>query len=430
MKTYQEALSSIYFRIPRGVKLGLPPVREACERAGSPHLAFPVIHIGGTNGKGSVAAMVSSVLREAGYHVGLFTSPHLCRFAERIQVDGQPIAEDVLVDVLNRSIELGPSLTFFETVFLTASIAFRDLGVDAAVLEVGLGGRLDATNVVEGPIATGITRIAFDHMDKLGQSLEEIAREKAGIAKPGSPMILGPMPDNIDALIRKHASSLGASNIMAVGREIPLSQSNDEECVVHVPGMSSITMRPSLAGAHQFANAAVVAGLCGLARSRLPAITEDTIAKGVNATRWPGRLEKINTRDGIVMIDSAHNPDGAQSLAQHLMRMERDGQRSREKTAMVFGALADKAWREMLNILGPLCDHRFYVEPGGRAPAPTQRMAEAYPGSPRASVREALDEARAKVGPSGLVIVAGSIFLAGEARALLLGLERDPPVSL
>ena len=182
MDALVQALASIYFRVPRGVQLGLGDVMSACERADCPQQAFPVVHIGGTNGKGSVAAMVASVMRSAGYRTGLFTSPHLVRFAERIQIDSEPIARDPLVAALTQAIEIGPTLSFFETTFLAAMLAFRDARVDVAVLEVGLGGRLDATNVVERPLATAVTRVAFDHMDKLGPKIEQIALEKASIA--------------------------------------------------------------------------------------------------------------------------------------------------------------------------------------------------------------------------------------------------------
>jgi len=170
---FEDALRSVYARIPLGMRLGLAAMEEACARLGHPEQAFPTVHVAGTNGKGSVAAMVEAIAREHGLRTGLFTSPHLARFAERIQIDGQPIGDGALLAVLERAITGGADLSFFETTTLAAFLAFREAKVDIAVVEVGLGGRLDATNVIPSPRAACITRIAFDHMDKLGKSLVE-----------------------------------------------------------------------------------------------------------------------------------------------------------------------------------------------------------------------------------------------------------------
>ena len=193
------ALHDLYARVPLGMRLGLDAMRAACTRAGNPELSFEVAHVAGTNGKGSTCAMVESMARAAGKKTGLYTSPHLCRFAERIRIDGEPISDETLADVLDRALDLGPELSFFEAATLAAFLAFRDANVDVAVVEVGIGGRLDATNVVARPRVTAITRVALDHMDRLGDTLESIAREKAGIAKPGVAMVLGPMAHNVRA---------------------------------------------------------------------------------------------------------------------------------------------------------------------------------------------------------------------------------------
>jgi dihydrofolate synthase/folylpolyglutamate synthase len=425
------ALGSIYSRVPRGVNLGLGPIAEACARAGSPERAFAAVHVGGTNGKGSVAAMVAAALGRCGLRVGLFTSPHLGRYAERIQVAGAPIGESRLVESLERAIEIGPGLTFFETTFLAAAIAFRAECVEVAVLEVGLGGRLDATNVVPGPLATAVTRVSLDHVDKLGSTLEAIAWEKASIAKPGVPMVLGPMPEEALGAARARSVELGASAVLALGQEVALDRDGDGTARVRVPGgWPGIALRPSLAGAHQLDNAAVAAALCALAAPGLEAVTGRAIEEGIAATRWPGRLERLHDGAGEVLIDCAHNPDGARALAAHLEAIgARDG-RGPARTALVFGAVADKDWCGMLEAIGPGCAHRFFVEPGGRSPAPVDEMAHRFGGRAVESVAEALSRAREAVGAGGLVVVAGSIFLAGEVRAGLLGLVRDPPVAM
>lgn len=422
MRNLAQALGSIYFRIPRGMQFGLDDVRGACERAGSPHLAVPAIHIAGTNGKGSVASMTASALRAAGYRVGLFTSPHLIRFAERIQVNGAPVGNDLLTLCLDEAIETGPKLSFFETTFLAAMLAFRRSGVDVAVVEVGLGGRLDATNVIEKPLVTAVTRIALEHCDKLGHTLEAIAFEKASIAKPGVPMIFGPMDEVVDRASRETAARLGVREILGLGREIRYVRSNGH-AEVAADGHHFV-LQPRLIGEHQHQNAAVAAMTCAMASRHLPALDRQAIERGIAAADWPARLEMVHDGRGDVLLDAAHNPDCMQALTSHLRRLEP------RRTALVFGAVADKSWGEMLDMIAPLTAERFYVEPGGRAAAPLDEMARRFGGRVMTDLPEALRAARESAGDDGLVIVAGSIFLVGNARATLLGLERDPPVAL
>ncbi len=191
MNGLAESLAELYARVPRGIELGLDNMRASCTRFGNPEKRFDVIHVAGTNGKGSTCAVVESVARTAGKKTGLYTSPHLSRFAERIRVDGEPLGDIMLARILADVLARAPELTFFEAATMTAFVAFAEAKVDLAIIEVGIGGRLDATNVVERPLACGIASIAFDHMDKLGGTLAEIAREKAGIAKQGVPLVLG-----------------------------------------------------------------------------------------------------------------------------------------------------------------------------------------------------------------------------------------------
>lgn len=404
------------------MQFGLDDVRAACERAGSPHLAVPAVHIAGTNGKGSVAAMVASALRAGGYRVGMFTSPHLCRFAERIQVDGSPIRDDLLIWCLDEAIDLGPKLSFFETTFLAAMLAFRRAEVDVAVVEVGLGGRLDATNVIEKPLVTAVTRIALEHTDKLGHTLEAIAFEKASIAKPGVPMVFGPMDDIVDRASRQTAKQRGATEIFGMGREVQYARSNGHAEVV--ANGHRFELRPRLGGEHQLENAAVAAMTCALASRQLHTLDRQAIERGIAAASWPARLEMVHDGKGDVLLDAAHNPDCMQALTRHLRQL---GPR---RTALVFGAVADKNWDEMLQMIAPLTVERFYVEPGGRAAAPLDEMARRFGGRVMTDLPEALRAAREVAGDAGLVMVAGSIFLVGNARATLLGIERDPPVAL
>jgi dihydrofolate synthase/folylpolyglutamate synthase len=379
------------------MRLGLGPMREACARSGDPQRAFAAVHVAGTNGKGSVSAMVESIARASGLRTGLYTSPHLCRFAERIRIDGEPIADDALAATLGRVLDVESELSFFEAATLTALQAFRDAAVDLAVVEVGIGGRLDATNVLPAPRAAAITRIALDHVDRLGPTLVAIAREKAGIAKPGLDIVLGPMAPDVRAAIDEVAQAHGATTTAI----------DDAAPALAVGAVG-------LPGEHQRNNARVAAIL----GARIGASPE-AIARGIAEVRWPARLERI----GRHLLDAAHNPDGAASLARYVTALGVPT----ERTTLIFGALADKDWRGTLDALAPLAEARVYVEPGmgGRAVASPATLAAVHPGVVAASVDEAL-----RLGRGELVIVAGSIGLVGEVRARLLSLPCDPPVAL
>jgi dihydrofolate synthase/folylpolyglutamate synthase len=399
-------LGELYARVPLGMRLGLDAMNAACDAAGHPERAFACVHVAGTNGKGSVCAMVESIARAAGKKTGLYTSPHLVKLAERIRVNGEPLSDDVLEIVLARALAIGPELSFFETVTLAAFFAFRDAGVDLAVIEVGIGGRLDATNVIPPPRVAAVTRIALDHMDKLGDTLGAIAREKAAIAKAGVPVVVGEMEPSVRAAIDEVAHAAGATTVDAAGSdEMRLS--------------ASLGASPLL-GAHQAGNRAVAYRI-----ARTLGLEDDAIVRGLRATRWPGRLEQIDSPSGTYFLDGAHNPDGAAALAAYLRTHAHAGE-----IAIVFGALADKSWPEMLDVLAPVADRRVYVEPRGRAAAPPSELAERLPGATARSLSEALAAARAGVGRHGTVVICGSLYLVGEARALLLGLESDPPVAM
>lgn len=399
------ALRDLYARAPRGMRLGVEAMAEACARLGNPERALKVVHVAGTNGKGSVSAMLESVARTAGRRTGLYTSPHLSRFAERIRLSGVPIDDDALLPILGDVLRREPELSFFEAATLAAFVAFREAGCDLVVLEVGLGGRLDATNVIERPLACVVTRIAFDHMDKLGDTLEAIAAEKAAIAKPGVPLFYGPLAPSVAEVVQRVTRAAGG---------VPRAVEDDAAAAAFAR-----TATLGLAGAHQRENARVayaVAAHLGIER--------DDIARGIAEARWPGRLERITTADGPVLFDAAHNPDGAVALAAALEGEPED------RVALVFGALADKDWGPMLDLLAPRAKVRVYAAPKGRAATPPAAIAARHPGAIAPHGVDAVAEARARIGAHGLVVVCGSISLVGEIRAALLGEPSDPPVAL
>ncbi len=386
----------------QGVLLGLDRVRLALERLGSPERSVPALHIAGTNGKGSVAAMADSILRQAGLRTGLFTSPHLVRFTERIRVQGEEIDGDRLAMLDRRVAGTGVPLTYFEVATVLAFLAFAEAGLEIAVLETGLGGRLDATTVCQ-PVACAITSIALDHQAILGTTLARIGTEKAGIAKSGVPLFLGPLPDEAEAAIVRIAGQVGAP-LRRPGVDYPPA-----------PGP------PALVGAHQVTNAALAVALAReAARARGRELGEVEIAAGLANVRWPGRLERV---DRDVLLDCAHNVEGARALRAALPAA---GFR-----ALVTSIVRDKDAATMLEVLAPCFDRVIVTRSPSERAFPPAELA-ALIGRTRGGRREvacvedpavALAEARrdaARAG-DGLVVVAGSIFLVGALRARLLG---------
>jgi dihydrofolate synthase / folylpolyglutamate synthase len=401
-------LAKLYTLAPRGALLGLDRVQAAARKLGDLHRVGTYAHIAGTNGKGSTAAFVSTMATQAGARVGLFTSPHLCRFAERIQINGRPIDDDTLAASLEAALSVADDLTFFEVATLAALHAFRQARVDLSVLEVGLGGRLDATNVVEGNGVQAVTRVAFDHIDRLGTSLAAIAREKAGILRGGSLCVVGRLHPDALAVVEQTAGQVGAKVYEATG---------DEE------GLFVEAYPPSLPGAFQRNNAMVAVAI-----ARGLGIPEPAIAQGLVSTQWPGRCEVIETAEGFVLLDCAHNADGALALKNTLLGFA--ASLPRRNLGLVFGSMADKNWQAMLERLSQVVGPRVYIEPPGREPAKATDMAAYLDGEIALGIGEALSTARQRVGRGGLVVVTGSIYLVGQVRAYLLGLRCDPHVGL
>lgn len=418
-------LTSLQRRAPKGMLLGLDRVEEALAQVGDPHVGLRVVHVAGSNGKGSVSAMVEAIARAAGVKTGLYTSPHLCRFAERMRIGGEPIEDSAFAKALG-VVEDGchERLTLFEMLTVAAFVAFREAAVDLAVLEAGLGGRLDATNVVKDPVVTAVTSIALEHVEWLGDTIEKIAREKAGILKKGVPAIVGRVDAEAMRAIEAVAAEVGAGPVLRVGQEIRIHEEGNE-VVIGGHERASVRTQVGLAGAHQAENAAVAAGIAWQIAALWPAI-EGAIARGIADVRWPGRFERIDRGGVRVILDCAHNLHGVEALAAALRREGIEP----SKTALVFGALADKAWPEMLRALAGFASRRYYAEPKGRAPAPLGELAQVAAGEAVAEPREAIARAMAESRGGETVVVAGSIYMVGEVRAALLGIEADPVIAL
>jgi dihydrofolate synthase/folylpolyglutamate synthase len=405
----KSTLERLYKLIPLGKKLGLSRMQAACAAFGNPERTYPTVHVAGTNGKGTVTAFVASIARANGLNVGVYTSPHLMRFAERISIGGQPISDELLVDLLNRVLDRAPDLTFFEVATLAAFLAFKEAKVDLAVLEVGLGGRLDATNVIPPPRVVAITRIAYDHMADLGDTLALIAAEKAGIIKAGSTLVMGKLHPDARAVIEAKAAEVGAKIVELASPE-------------PIAGAPLAYPRVALVGSN-LAVAVTIARELG--------IPPEIQAQGIEQTTWPGRNELLH-RSGqeLTLLDCAHNPDGAVALSHALDPSVLGDIESRKEIALVFGALNIKNWKAMLRRLEQVAGHRVFVAPPMSKGVDPREIAAFLPGEVANSVGEALSRARALVGPRGVVVVTGSTFLVGAARALLLNLPTDPPVAL
>lgn len=445
-----ELLDALQRRARFGMVLGLDGIRRALADLGDPQAALASVHVAGSNGKGSVCAMVEAIARAAGLRTGLYTSPHLSRFAERIRIDGEPISDGAFGRALEGALGARGSageLTFFETLTAAAFLAFREAGVDLAILEVGLGGRLDATNVIEAPLATAITSIALEHADVLGPTIAHIAREKAGILKPRAPVVMGPLDVEAQREVIASAVRSGAGPVWMVGRPDQSSNKDIEDTAINGPRIElvlasslsdgralleapashggSVTARLGLRGPHQMENAGVAAAIAWQLAARWPQVGK-AMQAGLESARWPGRFEQIDRAGVRVVLDCAHNPHGALALARTL---QEDGVNP-SRTSLVFGALADKTWEPMLRALAPLAAARYYATPKGRAAVDLNALVEIAPGVPIGDPRAALDAALAGSGPGDLVVVTGSIYLVGEVRATLLGIESDPVIAL
>jgi dihydrofolate synthase / folylpolyglutamate synthase len=402
-----------------GVALGLERVRAVLDALGGPERRVRYAQIAGTNGKGSTAVMTAALARATGLRTGLYTSPHLSRFTERIQIDGREVDGDLLARLDRRIQATAIPLTYFEVATVLAFLAFADAGVEVGVLETGLGGRLDATTACPA-VATAITGIAFDHTEILGSTLTAIAHEKAGIARPGVPLFLGPVPPEADEEIARSAARVGAP-VLRYGRDFAAPE-----------------VALGLAGEHQRVNAALALALGRelVGAARAGALSDAVVGRTLGAVRWPGRLERVAPD---VLLDCAHNADGAAALARHLDACIADelARGQRRPRALVLSVVDGKDARAMLGLLAPRFDWIVATRSSSDRALPPEALRGLAPPELRAAIRtvadpmEALAEARARSGAPGApgpteVVVAGSIFLIGDVRAQLLGEGRDP----
>ena len=416
--TYEEALSYIHSICWKGSKLGLDRTRELLGKLDDPQKELKFIHIAGTNGKGSTAAMLSSILEEAGYRVGLYTSPFINRFNERMQVNHQPIPDEELAALTEyvrpHADAMADSPTEFELITALAMVWFARQKCDIVVLEVGMGGELDSTNIIDVPEAAVIAAMGLDHVKELGPTMADIARAKAGIIKEGGRVVSyggNPEADEVIAAVcRARNASLCQPDFSAI---VPGDFSLEGQTFSYKGWRG---LRIPLVGAYQMNNAAVVLETVEVLRQWGWIISDEAVRQGLADTRWPARFEVLR-RDPVFIVDGGHNPHGIRATAESLSRLFPG-----RKITFVTGVMADKDVEHILGLIVPLADQFFTVRPdnpramdAGELAARIEAMGAKATAC--ASVRDGVDRAIQAEGPHGVACALGSLYMSGEVRS-------------
>ncbi len=413
------------------MKFGLRNMRTLLRALGSPHRRFPSVHVGGTNGKGSVCAMLDSVFRASGHHVGLFTSPHLISIRERIKVDGRniPPAEFVksyqrvsrTIQKLRRLRHLPAHPTYFETITALAFDYFARQRIDIAVLEVGMGGRLDSTNIVR-PLVSVITNVEFDHERFLGNTIPEIAFEKAGIIKPRVPVITGARRAEALRVIQRTARARKAP-LIECWKGTKVSRLSSEKTrsnfTLQTPRSFYRNLEVPLAGRHQITNAFLAIRALEEVADKGICVPVEAVVRGLASTRWPGRFERV-ARHPEIFLDGAHNPAGAQALR----RLVQD-QLPNQSVILIYGAMRDKKIQRVFRQLRPLASQVIFTRPQIRRAALPDEIFSVVgepdcPSFLTANLPQALRLGRRLAKTRGTILITGSLYLVGEARHLLV----------
>ncbi len=420
MMTYEEALSYIHSVCWKGSKLGLERTRELLGKLGNPEKKLKFIHIAGTNGKGSTAAMLASILEEAGYKVGLYTSPFINRFNERMQIDHEQIPDGELAELTERIRPLADAMedapTEFELITALAMVYFADHRCDIVVLEVGMGGELDSTNVIDVPEAAVIAAMGLDHVRELGPTMADIARAKAGIIKSGGDVVSYGGNSEADPVFEQVCRERGA-------------RLHQPDFSAIVPGSFSLEgqsfsygdlkdLRIPLAGEYQMKNAAVVLETVKVLQARGWRVTEEHIRRGLANTRWPARFEVLQ-KDPVFIVDGGHNPHGIRATAQSLERLFPG-----RKFTFVTGVMADKDVESILGLIVPLADQFFTVRPDNPRAMSADELARrisamGVKATACDSVAHGVQRAIQAEGPDGVAVALGSLYMSGEVRACL-----------
>ena len=416
--TYEEALSYIHSICWKGSKLGLDRTRELLGKLNDPQKELKFIHIAGTNGKGSTAAMLSSILEEAGYRVGLYTSPFINRFNERMQVNHQPIPDEELAALTEyvrpHADAMADSPTEFELITALAMVWFARQKCDIVVLEVGMGGELDSTNIIDAPEAAVIAAMGLDHVKELGPTMADIARAKAGIIKEGGRVVSyggNPEADEVIAAVcRARNASLCQPDFSAI---VPGAFGLEGQTFSY---KSWRGLRIPLVGAYQMNNAAVVLEAVEVLRQRGWSVSDEAVRQGLADTRWPARFEVLR-RDPVFIVDGGHNPHGIRATAESLSRLFPG-----RKITFVTGVMADKDVEHILGLIVPLAEQFFTVRPDNPRAMDAGELARRIEAmgakaTACASVQDGVDRAIQAEGPHGVACALGSLYMSGEVRS-------------
>jgi dihydrofolate synthase/folylpolyglutamate synthase len=430
-ESYTETIDWLFGLQRFGIKLGLENMNRMLRAFGNPHQDLKTVHIGGSNGKGSVAAFAAKIYQKAGYKVGLYTSPHLLDFSERIRINGNPISTDDVVR-LTREIRAkqrevagedetldSPTsvtcMTFFEFTTLMAFLYFAQSKVDLAIVEVGLGGRLDATNVIK-PLVSVITTVGLEHQQYLGKTLVRIAQEKAGIIKPGVTMLTAVSQPHVIAVVRARCEELGTT-MVRVRKDIRVRRGREKTFTYYGLSATYRNLTINVSGDYQPINAALAVGITEILKKQGFSVTEAALRAGLKQAAWPGRLEQVQTRPSVI-LDGAHNVQAIRRLSSELKSNYRY-----QRLFLVIGIMEDKPIKPILRKLVDLGTRVIFTRPKlDRAASPSRMLS--YVNDKREKievvedVKEAVRKAMSWAYHDDLVCVAGSLFAAGEAREL------------
>jgi len=422
---YEEALNYIHGAYKFGSKLGLENIRKLLELMGNPQDKLRFVHIAGTNGKGSTSAFISNILKEAGYKTGLYTSPYIERFTERIKIDGVEISGDDLARVTEfvaKKVEIMVSQgyrhpTEFEIVTSIAFQYYYEKGCDVVVLEVGLGGRFDATNVIKTPEVAVITAIAMDHMEILGDTVEKIAMEKAGIIKPNGHVVVYPQDENIINVFKEISEKNNCRIIIADKKLIELKEFNADGQTFNYGSLHSLKTR--LIGRHQLNNAAVAIETANILQKKGWKINEDVIRRGIANAVWAGRLEVLK-KDPLFIIDGAHNPHGALALTNTLMEYFPE-----KRKIFIIGVLKDKDYKQLVEAAAGMAYCFITVTPDSPRALAGDKLAEfikSYCENVVFSdtIEKAIEISSRIASKDDLICAFGSLYYRGEVRQLVL----------
>ena len=421
-REYKDSLDYLYGLERHGIVFGLDNIRNILKSLGNPHEKVEVIHVGGTNGKGSTAAMIQSILSRCGYRVGLYTSPHLISFTERIRIDDREITEAEVARLTERirgavgKSRIPETFTFFDFTTAMAMLYFFEARVDLAIFEVGLGGRLDSTNVVD-PLLSIITNISLDHRDYLGDTLEEVAREKAGIIKEGRSLVTAATQPKVVDLFRRVCLKKKA-HLYRIGQDFKGRRAGPRRFNYHGRKLNLPNLEINLAGRHQIVNATTALGAIETFGVNGYRIRDEAIYEGLRGVQWSGRLEVV-MESPMVLLDGAHNPGAAKRLREAIVE-----EFTYKRLLLALGIMNDKDYRRIISILAPLADMTVLCKPRCERAAPPRVLLNEVKriekkGKIVEDVGEAVQHLLSMASGRDLICITGSFYTIGEAKAFL-----------